>query len=270
MRTVTGNDGTKIAYERSGSGPVLVLVHGTSASSARWSNVRPLFERSFTVFAVDRRGRGGSGDVPAGTAYALEAEFGDVAAVIETAADETAGRPVILFGHSYGGLASLGAAALAERLTALIIYEAPVLEGNGIAEELIGRMDAAVAADDRETVLKIFCEDVVQMRPGDIAALRASPAWPARLAAAHTIPRELRATGTFSLAATHAGNISVPTLLLHGRDSPDFFKASMTRLAAEIPHATSVALDGQQHVAMDTAPQLLADTVLDFWHNTGG
>ncbi|MBZ0162331.1 MAG: alpha/beta hydrolase [Notoacmeibacter sp.] len=260
MGKVTSSDGTDIAYDRGGSGPSLVLVHGTSASAARWNNIRPMLEEHFTVLAADRRGRGGSGDVAAGVPNSLDAEFGDVAALVAAASD-----PVILFGHSYGGLASLGATPLIDRLAALIIYEAPVLEGNGLPEELLDRLDAASASDDREAVMKIFCEEVVQMRPGDIAALRGSPAWPARLAAAHTIPRELRATGIFSLAAAHPERISVPTLLLHGGDSPDFFKGPMARLAAAIPNAQSVALAGQQHVAMDTAPEMLTDVILEFW-----
>ena len=260
MQTVTSSDGTKIAFETSGSGPALVLVHGTSASSARWGNIKPLLEPHFTVYVVDRRGRGGSGDTPAGTAYDYRCEFADIAAVVEAAKD-----PVILFGHSYGGLLSLGAAGLTGKIAAMVLYEAPVSLGGGFSEDLLARMDAAVASGDRDTVLKIFCEEVVQMRASDIAALRASPAWPARLAAAHTIPRELRTAGVFALGSVHAERITAPTLLLHGADSPEFFKQSMARLAGTIPHAKTVALAGQQHVAMDTAPELLTQSVLDFW-----
>ncbi len=265
MEKVTSSDGTEIAFERAGSGPSLVLIHGTSASSTRWGNIRPLLEEHFTVFAVDRRGRGGSGDAPAGTAYSLEAEFADVAAVVAAAPD-----PVLLFGHSYGGLAALGATTLTDRLAGLVLYEAPVLEGNALPEDLLGRLDTASTRDDRDGVMKIFCEEVVQMRPSDIAALRSSPAWPARLAAAHTIPRELRAAGTFSLAAAKPERIAIPTLLLHGEDSPEFFKTAMARLAAAVPHAQSVALEGQQHVAMDTAPQMLADVLRAFRDDVTG
>src|SRR5215203_2479450 len=60
--TVTSKDGTTIAYWRSGDGPPLVLVHGTTADHSRWTPVMPAFERRFTVCAIDRRGRGGSGD----------------------------------------------------------------------------------------------------------------------------------------------------------------------------------------------------------------
>jgi pimeloyl-ACP methyl ester carboxylesterase len=260
METVTSADGTRIAFERSGSGPSLVLVHGTSASARRWDNIRPLLEKNFTVLAMDRRGRGGSGDIAEGTPYALQREFEDVAAAMAAAP-----QPAILFGHSYGGLASLGAMPLIDRLAALVIYEAPVPRGPLLPEDLLRRLDAAAARDDREGVMKIFCEEIVRMRPSDVATLRASPAWPARLAAAHTIPREMRGAETFSLPAARPERISVPTLLLHGGDSPDFFKVPMAKLALAIPHAKSVALEGQQHVAMDTAPEMLTGIVAEFW-----
>lgn len=265
MESVVSADGTRIAFERSGSGPSLVLVHGASASAKRWGNIRPLLDKHFTVIAMDRRGRGGSGDIAPGTPYALEREYEDVEAVVATA-----GEPVILFGHSYGGLSSLGAMRTLNRVSALVIYEAPVPTGPLLPEELLERLEDAARRDDRDGIMKMFCEEVVRMRPSDIATLRASPAWPARLAAAHTIPREMLAVETFSLAATQAERIPVPTLLLHGGDSPDFFKSSMAKLAAAIPHAQTLALEGQQHVAMDTAPETLTAIVRDFWTEVSG
>lgn len=261
LETVKSADGTLVAAERGGSGPPMLLVHGTSASRVRWAALRPLLEAHFTVWAMDRRGRGDSGDAEA---YAIEREFEDVVAMAAAIAD-----PVILFGHSYGGLCALGAVGQIRNLAALILYEAPVRDGDGVPEDVIARMEAALAAGDREAVLTIFFREVVRARNEDLAALRASPAWPARIAAAHTLPRELRAVEIFSLAATHPERIAVPTLLLCGADSPPFFTEAMARLAGAIPTAGSVALAGQQHVAMDTAPQLLTDTVVDFWREAG-
>jgi pimeloyl-ACP methyl ester carboxylesterase len=76
MEKIVSRDGTPIAFWRSGSGPPLVLVHGTTADHTRWVRVSPLFEERHTVHAMDRRGRGGSGDA---AAYAIEREAEDVA-----------------------------------------------------------------------------------------------------------------------------------------------------------------------------------------------
>jgi len=81
MEKIVSRDGTPIAYQRSGIGAPLVLVHGTSGTFQTWAQILPLLERKFTVYAIDRRGRGESGD-SAGP-YAMEREAQDVAAVVD-------------------------------------------------------------------------------------------------------------------------------------------------------------------------------------------
>src|SRR3712207_301123 len=99
---VISADGTPIGYERSGEGPPLVLVHGATSDRRRWAPILPALEKRFTVYAVDRRGRGASGDAQT---YAIEREFEDIAAVVDAI-----GGPVDLIGHSYGALCVLEAA----------------------------------------------------------------------------------------------------------------------------------------------------------------
>src|SRR5918997_6374680 len=113
--TITSKDGTQIAYRRSGEGPPLVLVHGTAANHSRWSPVLPALEKRFTVYAMDRRGRGGSGDADG---YAVHREFEDVTAVIDSI-----GEPVNLLGHSYGALLALEAALLTRNIRKLVLYD---------------------------------------------------------------------------------------------------------------------------------------------------
>ena len=78
MFHVSSSDGTSISYVRSGTGPALLLVHGTTADHRRWAAVAPRLEQHFTVYAMDRRGRGGSTDSPD---YHILREADDVAAV---------------------------------------------------------------------------------------------------------------------------------------------------------------------------------------------
>ena len=77
METVTSADGTIIAYDRTGDGPVLIVSVG--AFCTRHTFVPPAeLTRRFTVVTYDRRGRGDSSDtVP----FAPEREYEDLAAV---------------------------------------------------------------------------------------------------------------------------------------------------------------------------------------------
>lgn len=69
MEKFRSRDGTLIAYERTGTGEPLVLVHGSGDDHTRWTPVLPALARRFAVYAIDRRGRGESGDSPA---YSLD------------------------------------------------------------------------------------------------------------------------------------------------------------------------------------------------------
>src|SRR3712207_9333377 len=90
QETVASADGTPIAYWRSGDGPPLILVHGSFDDHNVWAPVLPAFEERFSVYAVDRRGRGGSGD---GTGHSLGGEGADIAGVGESISGQEEGNP---------------------------------------------------------------------------------------------------------------------------------------------------------------------------------
>ena len=115
MKTTSSADGTQIAFEQWGTGPPLLLVHGMTGNRSNFGLIRPGLQDCFTVVAMDRRGRGDSGD---SAGYAIEREIEDVDAVIH-ALD----APVLLFGHSFGALCALGTAMHSNRLSGLILYE---------------------------------------------------------------------------------------------------------------------------------------------------
>ena len=62
LMKVKSPDGVDIALEKSGAGAPLLLVHGTSSDRTRWLPVMKALEARRTVYAMDRRGRGASGD----------------------------------------------------------------------------------------------------------------------------------------------------------------------------------------------------------------
>ena len=89
--------GHRIAYRQAGSGPVLVLVHGITSSSANWMGVMPYLARHFTVLAPDMIGHGES-DKPR-TDYSLSAQASCVRDLLIALGHERA----TLVGHSLGG-----------------------------------------------------------------------------------------------------------------------------------------------------------------------
>ncbi len=255
LEKAISRDGTPIAYWRSGNGPGLVLVHGTTADHSRWETVLPLLEPHVTVYAVDRRGRGASGD---GTDYSIEDEFADVAAVVDAV-----GGPVDLLGHSYGALCALEATMLTAGVRRLVLYEPPV--GPVAPAEFMNRLAELHARGQREeTIIAVF--EFIGMAPAQIELAKSLPSWPNRVAAAHTVVREFQAEGKYIFDPDRFAALRVPTLMLAGADSLPEILAANDAVAATVPGARVVTMSGQGHVAMLTAPDLFVREVLSFLH----
>lgn len=257
MEQVISADGTPIAYRRSGEGPPPVLVHGGTADHTRWRPLLPALEEHFTVYAVDRRGRGGSGDA---SAYAIEREFEDIAAVVDAI-----GGPVDLLGHSYGALCALQAALRTDRVGRLVLYEAPIPTGIDLYPAgFVERLAALLAAGDRDGLLTTFFQVVVRMPPHEIELMQRAPDWPARVAAAHTIPRELQCAVAYHFEPESFARLETPALLLVGGDSPPVFTEAMATLYAALSNSRIAVLPGQQHAAISAAPALFLKEILQF------
>lgn len=257
MNHALSADGTPIGFTRGGSGPALLLVHGTTADHRRWAGIAPRLEAHFTVYAMDRRGRGASGD---GASYSLAREAEDVAAVVGAI-----GGPVSLLGHSYGALCSLEAALLTERITRLILYEPPIPLGHPVYPPTVPeRMTALIEGGAWEAALEIMFREVVRAPEHELEVMRRLPMWQVRVQLAPTIPREMKIEQSYSFDPARYAALRVPTLLLLGGESPPLFRDGIEALHAALPDSAIVRLPGQQHIAMDTAPELFLSEVLAF------
>ena len=265
MSSVASRDGTEIAYWTSGSGPPIVLVHGSPADHTRWRPLIPYLEHNVTVHAIDRRGRGASGDAPE---YCLEWEYEDVAAVVDEIA-ATTGETVDVYGHSHGGIVAFGAATLTAHIRKLVLYEGwPVPDPSiyALPADVMRRMDKLLAEGDRDGVVEALFRSVEEMSDDDMALLRSAPSWPGRVAAAHTVTRELVAETHARLEAEQAAKITVPVLLLTGEKSRDPAKSEVSAVAAALPDVRLSVLEGQQHVADILDPETFAKQLLGFLH----
>ena len=247
MEYVNSKDGTRIAYWRQGVGPPLVLVHGTGIDHSYWDSISPVLAQSFTVYAIDRRGRGRSGEtVP----YAIQREFEDLEAVI----DKVPGQ-VFLLGHSYGALCSLEAALTTRRIRKMILNEPPayttvaVAVPDGVPEMVTAALEAGKAEKALMTIL-----EAGGMSARELSLLRSQSNWTARVAAASTIPREFLGVKGYKFEAARFKSLATPVLLLGGGATAPVYRAALVALAASLPNSRLVLLPGQGHDAALTAP----------------
>jgi pimeloyl-ACP methyl ester carboxylesterase len=255
---VRSKDGTPIACWRSGAGEPLLLVHGTICDHTAWAQVQPALERHFSVWAMDRRGRGHSGDAPA---YAHQREAEDIATVIDAI-----GGPVNVLGHSFGALCSLEAMLLTTNVRRLILYEPPMaMGGRDLPPEPAARMQAFLDAGEKEQALLVFCRDVFKIPEQEIAFIQASPAWPVSVAIAHTIPRECKVVDGYTFDQKRFHGMETPTVLFVGSVSPPPQHGIAETVHAALPLSSIVLLPGEHHNAPTTAPDLLANEVLKFF-----
>jgi pimeloyl-ACP methyl ester carboxylesterase len=245
-----GTSGPAQAPAPASARPPLLLAHGATADHTTWRAVGPRFAASRRVFAMDRRGRGASGDAQD---YSIEMEFDDVASVARAIAAGDGGT-VDIAGHSYGGRCALGASLREPMIRRLVVYEgAPVPAGMSYRPPgMVEAVREALARGDNDAALSAFLSGIVGMSEAGLAAYRAEPVWPARVAAAHTILREIEAEATPPASLDGLAAVSIPVLLLLGSISRSPFRIGTDALAARLANAQVRVIDGAAHAAHHT------------------
>jgi pimeloyl-ACP methyl ester carboxylesterase len=255
-RTVKSADGSTIAYETMGTGPVLIIVGGAFNTRNSAHAIASLLAANFRVYAYDRRGRGGSTETKP---YATEREVEDLAALIEAA-----GGSALVYGHSSGAALALEAAASGLPITKVAAYEPPFTAEEPGSASLAGwgeSVQAAVDADDRERAAVLFLQGT-GADPAAIEGIKRAPWWPSMLAIAHTLPYDIALVGDGSVPTERFRKIAVPTLLLHGGGSPSWAAAAASAIAEAIPGARHITIEGQDH---NVDESVLAPALIDFF-----
>lgn len=255
---VRSADGTAIAVWVEGQGPPLVMVHGSIADHTTFEPFVAVLRRHLTTFSMDRRGFGSSGDT---ADYSIERDFEDVAAVVDAVAART-GRPVALWGHSFGANCAMGGASLSTNVRHLVIYE-PSL-GIPYPPGSIDAVDQALARGDNDAAIVAVFVDILELTDEEIDAMRSGPLWPVRLAAAPTVPRECRAEESWEYEPGRFDAITAPTLVLAGSDSVGVIVEATRRASDAIPHASVHVLEGHAHFAHKTDPEMVTGIVRRF------
>ncbi len=261
MQTVLSKDGTTIAYEQTGQGPVVILVVGALCSRTT-SGAVELAQRlssEFTVINYDRRGRGESSDT---APYSICREVEDLAALIETA-----GGHAHLYGHSSGGALVLEAAlALGAQVSRLALYEAPYNDDPSVRpawQTYLADLMRLLAEDRQGDAVARFMRHV-GTPTAQIDGMRHAPFWPGLEAIAPTLAYDhaFLLGPESSVPVAHVANLEQPTLLMSGGASFPFMRETALTLEAAMPNASAVVLEGQTH-EVDAA--VLAPVLTDFF-----
>ena len=262
MKTVTSKDGTTIAFDQSGKGPVVILVDGAlqyRAFDQGMTQLADLLAPHFTMIHYDRRGRGDSTDTQP---YALEREIEDIEAIIDNV-----GGSAFLYGISSGAALAMEAAIkLGDKVKKLAMYEAPYNNDETARQawrEYVKQLRELLAAGRNGDAVGLFMM-LVGATAEDVEGIRQSPMWPMWEAIAPTLAYDhIAALGEdASVPAERAARVAVPTLVMDGSESYPFMHVTAVALANAIPQGQHHTLQGQTH---EVASEVLAPVLTEFF-----
>lgn len=256
-------DGTRIAFDKVGNGPVLIIVGGAASYRAldpTTSTLAELLAPNFSVVTYDRRGRGESTDA---LPYAPEREIEDIAALVDLA-----GGRASLVGYSSGAVLALEAAAAGLPIDAVVMYEPPIVLPGGDfpppPDDVVAVIDQLVAAGDRDEAVAYFM-GTVGTPPEEVERMRQGPNWPLLERIAHTMAYDWRILFKAYYAEDRFpedwSQTTVPVLIVNGDASLPFMPATADAIAAALPGADRLVLPGQGH---SPAPEVIAPAIRDF------
>jgi pimeloyl-ACP methyl ester carboxylesterase len=256
--TVTSKDGTKIAYDKVGNGPVVVLVLGALNSRKSGAKLAKLLASRFTVISYDRRGRGESTDT---APYAPQREVEDVKALIEEI-----GEPVFLYGHSSGAALAIEAAnKLNKQVRKLAIYEAPYAldsDASKAAKEYNSLLKKLLASGRNGDAVALFVRSV-GVSDKQVQAMKRMAMWRGleRLAPTLAYDSDILGEG-HSLPTALLAGITTPTLVMHGGAGAPAMRDAAQAISEVIPKAQLRTLTGQTH---GVKPKVLAPVLAEFF-----
>lgn len=259
MTNVVSKDGVKIAFEKNGSGPALILVGGALSDRQGGRPLAARLARHFTVYVFDRRGRGESTDAKT---YALEREIEDLAALIQ----ETGGS-AYLYGVSSGAALALQTAAKLgpAKVPRLALYEPPYGPDDEKQKETFAEQKRRInelIKTGRPGAAATYFMTAIGTPAQVLEKMKASPEWEAMKEIDFTLAYDYVVLGDGTVPKATARAIAVPTLVMDGERTMDFMHATADLVALLIPGAERKTLKGQTHQA---APEITAPVLIEFF-----
>ena len=234
--------GLRVAFERAGEGPPLVLVHGAVSDGRVWYPQLDALADEFTVVAWDAPGCGRSEDPP--ESFRLP-EYADVLAGLIAALEL---NPAHVLGHSFGGALALQLAVRHPAAVAKLVVTGGYAGWAGSLPDADVQRRLAFALDAARRLPGGF-------EPTSMPGLFSAKMPDAAAAALERIMSEIRPAATRAMAYALAEadlraalpSIRMPTLLIYG-DADERSSPSVARdLQRRIPRSRLVMLSGLGH-----------------------
>ena len=265
MPTVTSKDGTRIAFDKVGSGPAVILVNGAMsyrrAFDTTLEDLAELLSKDFTVYDYDRRGRGESGNTEP---FTKVREIEDIQALIEEAGGEA-----MLVGFSSGGAVTLETTAVTPGVTKAFVYEVPFIvdDSRQPLADYEGHTTRLVAEGKLDELIEYFITVVAGIPAEFVGGIKQDQAmWERMRAIAPTIPHDAAFMSEFMkgkpLPAGYWSKVKVPVLVGDGGASPAWLHHAAEALAEALPNASRETFKDQTH-SLD--PKVLAPVVIEFF-----
>jgi len=255
MRHAVSEDGTRIAYEKVGQGPPLVIIGGALGDHRFYAPLASELAGQFTVY-FDRRGRGQSGDTQP---YAVAREVEDVAALIAEA-----GEPALVYGHSAGAALALHAAAAGLQIAKLVLADPPYRPHSDADEaarirqaETAATLQALHDRGDHRGAAAVFLSGF-GLPSEAVDELLDSPAGETMIDCARALPYDYAVVGDGLVPNQLATRARVPTLIL----APETAPATANALVQVMPSATLQPMKASTH---DLAVTEIAAAVTPFF-----
>jgi len=265
LSIVTSKDGTKIAFDKVGSGPAVILVNGAMsyrrAFDTTLEQLAELLGKHFTVYHYDRRGRGESTNTEP---FTKVREIEDIQALVADAGGEA-----MLVGFSSGGAVTLETAAVTPGVTKAFVYEVPFIvdDSRQPLADYEGHTTKLVAEGKLDELIEYFITVVAGIPAEFVGGIKQDQAMWARMRAiAPTIPHDAAFMSEFMkgklLPAGYWDKVKVPVLVGDGGASPAWLRNAAEALGKALPHASCETFEGQTH-SFD--PQVLAPVLIEFF-----
>jgi pimeloyl-ACP methyl ester carboxylesterase len=253
-QSVRSSDGTRIAFDRLGDGPPVILIEaaGHYRDFSSFGGLVQLLSQEFAVYSYDRRGRGESTDT---TQYAPEREVEDLAALIAEA-----GGSAHLYGYSSGALLAVHAAGHGLPVDRLALLEPPLQEDDAESPAPLTTELAELVAAGRDGDAVAHFYESIGVPAEFIAQMGSTPEWAKMESVAHTFVYDCMISDATTPAVL--GSVEVPTLVLDSEGSTDNLTGWAAAVAGRLPRATHRSLAGEWHTVPD---EILAPVLAEFF-----